>query len=187
MSQVASKPMTSSEFLAWEAQQELKWEFDGTQPVAMTGGTYAHTRIQGNLITALNIRLRGRPCQPCGPDMRVPTIPGRYCYPDALVTCTPPALDGIEVADPVVIFKVLSASTSGDDRTVKLREYQSLPSVQRYVMLEQDRAFATIITRTGSGWGLALVGPDGVLAMPELGIEVPIAELYDGLALNVVA
>ena len=71
MSQPRHEPMTPEQFLAWEARQDLKWEFDGFQPVAMTGGTFGHSRIQGNLIAALIARLRGRPCQPCGPDVRV--------------------------------------------------------------------------------------------------------------------
>ena len=33
------KPLTVDEFLAWERAQDLRYEFDGTQPVAMTGGT----------------------------------------------------------------------------------------------------------------------------------------------------
>jgi hypothetical protein len=33
------EPMTVEEFLAWEEGQELRWEFDGLAPVAMTGGT----------------------------------------------------------------------------------------------------------------------------------------------------
>ena len=74
-------------------------------------------------------------------------------------------------------------STAGDDRTVKLAEYKSLPSVRRYVMLEQDRVFATVITRTDTGWDHALAGPDGTLVMPEIGVEIPMAELYDGLTL----
>ena len=32
------KPMTLQEFLAWEDRQELRYEFDGFQPIAMTGG-----------------------------------------------------------------------------------------------------------------------------------------------------
>ena len=88
------------------------------------------------------------------------------------------------VAEPVVIFEVLSAGTSSDDRTIKLSEYQSLPSVGRYIMLEQDRVFATVITRTDTGWDHALIGQGGTLAMPEIGVELPIAELYDGLALT---
>lgn len=174
--------MTSDEFLAWEASQESKWEFDGFQPVAMTGGTFAHAVIQGNLVRALNNRLVGTACRAVGPDLKV--LIGSSCrYPDVLVTCTPTAPNAVVSADPVVIFEVLSASTSSDDRTVKLAEYKSLPSVRRYVMLEQDRVFATVITRTDTGWDHALIGRDSVLAMPEIGVEVSMTELYDGLDL----
>ena len=186
MSQIQSRPMTPDEFLAWEAGQEVKWEFDGLQPVARTWGTFAHAVIQGNLIRSLNNRLAGTPCGAVGPDLRV--LIGSSCrYPDVLVTCSPTAPNAVASTDPVVIFEVLSASTSGDDRTVKLAEYKSLRSVRRYVMLEQDRVFATVITRTGTGWDHALNGPDGTLAMPEIGVEIPMAELYDGLALAAAA
>ena len=150
MSQTQSRTMTSDEFLAWEADQELKWEFDGFQPVAMTGGTRAHAMVQANLLTALTNLLRGKPCRAYGSDLKIQIGPS-YRYPDASVSCTPFPDSETVVAEPVVIFKVLSASTAGDDRTVKLAEYKSLPSVRRYVMLEQDRVFATVITQTDIG------------------------------------
>ena len=182
MSQVLRKVMTPGEFLAWEAAQELKWEFDGLQPVAMVGATLVHAAIQGNIITALNNRLRGKPCRPYGSDVKVQIGP-KYRYPDALVSCVP-IVPGVTVAaDPVVIFEVLSESTAETDRTTKLREYRSLPSVQRYVMLEQNQAAATVITRTETGWSLETLDAHGTLAMPEIGVEVPMAELYDGLDL----
>ena len=182
MSQTQSRPMTPNEFLAWEADRELKWEFDGFQPVAMTGGTRAHAVVQANLLTALTNRLHGKPCRAYGSDLKIQTGPS-YRYPDASVSCTAFPDSETIVAEPVVIFEVLSASTASDDRTVKLAEYQSLPSVRRYVMLEQDRVFATVITRTDTGWDHALAGPDGTLVMPEIGVEIPMAELYDGLTL----
>ena len=181
MSQTQPKPMTPDEFLVWEADQELKWEFDGLQPVAMTGGTRAHAVIQVNLLRALANRLDGKPCQAYSSDLKIQTGPG-YRYPDASVSCTPFPDGDLAVAEPVVIFEVLSTSTSSDDRTTKLAEYQALPSIRRYVMLEQDRVFATVITRTDTGWDHTLVGRDGVLVMPEIGVEVPLMELYDGLA-----
>ena len=180
MSQTQSRPMTSDEFLAWEAGQESKWEFDGLQPVAMTRGTFAHAVIQSNLVRALNNRLAGTPCRAVGPDLKVLTGLS-YRYPDVLVTCTPAAPDAVVSADPVVIFEVLSVGLASDDRTVKLAEYKSLPSVQRYVMLEQDRVFATVITRTDTEWNHTLAGPDGTLVMPEIGVEIPMAELHDRL------
>lgn len=177
----ARKRMTGEEFLAWEAKQDRKWEFDGFEPVAMNGGTVAHSAITGNLLTALNIRLRGKPCRPHGPDLKVRT--GRsYRYPDALVSCSAIPLDADAAVDPVVIFEVLSSSTSADDRTTKLAEYQALPSVMHYVLLEQDRAFVTVLSRSDGPWRHTLLGPDGVLALPEIGVELPVAELYEGLA-----
>src|SRR5271165_414684 len=63
MSMTQRKAMTVDEFLNWENQQELKYEFDGFAPVAMTGGTQEHALIQINLTTALRVRLRGGPCR----------------------------------------------------------------------------------------------------------------------------
>lgn len=56
-------PMTLAEFLAWEETQAGRWEFDGIEPVAMTGGSEAHQLIQINLVAALHARLRGTPCR----------------------------------------------------------------------------------------------------------------------------
>jgi hypothetical protein len=56
----ALKPAaTLKAFLDWESRQEVKYEFDGFQPVATTGGTAAHAAIQRNLIGLLYNRLRG--------------------------------------------------------------------------------------------------------------------------------
>ena len=56
-------PMTLEQFLAWEERQEPRYEFDGFQPVAMTGGTDAHEAIGGTLRAVLQERLRGKPCR----------------------------------------------------------------------------------------------------------------------------
>jgi hypothetical protein len=37
MSVAVRAPMSLDALLAWEARQALRWEFDGFQPVAMTG------------------------------------------------------------------------------------------------------------------------------------------------------
>ena len=183
MSQLQQKPMTPAEFLAWEAKQERKWEFDGFQPIAMTGCTDAHAAIQGNLLTALNIRLRGQRYYPRGPDMKV-EIGSKYRYPDAFVSCTRIASGATIAAKPVVIFEILSESTARADRTVKLMEYQPLPSLRRYVLLEQDQAVTTVITRVETGWALELLNAAGTLSMPEIDVEIAMAELYEGLELT---
>ena len=86
------------------------------------------------------------------------------------------------VSDPVVIFEVLSPATAAVDRIVKAREYQATPSVQRYVMVEQDRIGATVYARVGDGWTHEILIAESRLALPEIGVVLPLAELYEGLA-----
>jgi Uma2 family endonuclease len=76
--------MTLAEFLAWEERQEQRYEFDGSEPVAMAGGSLAHAAIQRNLALALGTRLRGKPCQFFGSDLikdpgsgKQQSLPGR--------------------------------------------------------------------------------------------------------------
>ena len=173
--------MTLAEFLVWEERQELRHEFDGVGPVAVTGGTRAHAGIQRNLAIALGGRLRGQPCQFFGSDLKIRTSDDHVRYPDGFVTCTGGDNASKLVADPVIIFEVLSPSTAASDRIIKAREYQAMPSVQRYVMLEQDRIGATAYVRSGETWTLEILAENSVLALPEIGVSLPLAELYEGL------
>jgi hypothetical protein len=49
-------------------------------------------------------------------------------------------------------------------------------------MLEQDRQVVTVFARAGDDWGGHVVSGDTALAMPEIGIEVLLAELYEGVS-----
>ena len=171
------RSMTLDEFLAWEERQGPRYEFDGFQPVAMVGGTAAHSAIQRNLAISVGGRLRGRPCRFYGSDLKV-EAGGSMRYPDGMVVCTPLPPRATVVHDPVVLFEVLSDSTQAKDRSEKNREYRATPSVRRYVMLEQDRVMATVFHREGDDWVGHVHYEGAVLALPEIGVEVPLDELY---------
>ena len=175
------KTMTLAEFLDWEDRQELKHEFDGRGPVAMAGGTARHSSIQGNLAVSLITRLRGKPCQFFNSDMKFVTAEGTVRYPDGMVVCTAVDPDAKFVERPTVVFEVLSPSTTQTDRIEKAREYQASPSVQRYVMLEQDAAAAVVYARAGEVWTHEILLKDSMLALPEIDIGFPLAELYEGM------
>ncbi len=174
------KPMSLAEFLAWEERQPLRYEFDGFQPVAMTGGTEAHASIQRNLVLAVGGRLRGKTCRFYGSDLKI-EVAGRIRYPDGFVVCSPIPPQSRVVHDPVVIFEVLSESTSRTDIVTKNHEYAATASIQRYVILAQDEIGGTMFERIGGDWVGHVLGADTLLRMPEIGIEVPIAELYEGM------
>ena len=172
--------MTVAEFLAWEERQELKHEFDGVRIIAMAGGTAADAIIQGNLAIALGGRLRGGPCRFYGSDLKI-AVAGSVRYPDGFVVWTPVPPRSTVVHDPVVIFEVLSESTTNTDLMDKNREYAATPSVRRYVILSQNGIAGMMFERTDGDWLGHALGPRDALAMPEIGLEIPLAALYEGI------
>lgn len=175
--------MTVAEFLAWEERQEFRWEFDGFEPVAMTGGTVAHETIGNNILIAVQTRLVGRRCRAFGANLKI-EVAGRIRYPDAFVSCTPLPPKQTVVRDPVVVFEVLSESTSRTDRIAKLREYGATPSIQRYVILEQDAIAAMVFVRKGTDLIAETLTAEDTLRMPEIDVEVPMAEFYTGIEIT---
>ena len=48
-------------------------------------------------------------------------------------------------------------------------------------MLEQDRIGTTVYARAGDGWTHEILIAESMLALPEIGVALPLAELYEGL------
>ena len=172
--------MTITDFLHWEERQELRYEFDGERPVAMTGGTQHHADIQANLITALRNRLRGTTCKAFGSELKI-VVDGSVRYPDAFITCTRSEGTATVAEAPVVVFEIVSPSSAVTDHVTKNLEYRDTPSIQRYVILEQSTIAAEVFTRNGNDWAGRIQGAGSTLAIPEAGIEIPLDELYEGL------
>lgn len=173
--------MTRDEFFPWAEAQEVRYEFDGFRPVAMTGGTANHNRILLNIHVALRFRLRGSGCEPLGPDAGVATVGDAVRYPDALVICaktpgTARLMEGV-----VVVFEVLSPTSGRTDRIDKVREYAAVASIRRYVIVESTSVGATVFERAGgeAAWTATALTAEDTLRMPEIGTEIPVAELYE--------
>jgi Uma2 family endonuclease len=181
MSAPLHRSWTQDEFFAWAGAQEGRYEFDGFQPVDMTGGTVNHAIIMQSVHAALRGRLRDGRCRPLGPDVGVATVGAAIRYPDALVTCA--KLDGAALTVPgvVVVFEILSPKTSRTDRIVKVREYAAVASIRRYVILESTSVGLTVLERDGpdEAWRVTTLTADEVLRMPEIDSEIPVAEFYD--------
>lgn len=107
-------------------------------------------------------------------------IAGSIRYPDAFVLCAPVPRDAMVVTEPDVVFEVLSLCTATADHIVKNQEYCDTPSIQ--CLLEQDQQAATVFARAGDDWVGHVVSGDAVLVMPEIGIEVQLAKLHEGVS-----
>ena len=184
---VAFRPpsMTRDQFFDWAQAQKERYEFDGFQPVAMTGGSNDHSIICQNIWSALRSRLRGSGCNVLGPDAGLATVGDAVRYPDALVTCAKIPGAARLVPGVVVVFEVLSPSSGRADRIDKLREYRAVPSIRRYVVLEYRSAGLTVFSRPdgAADWTATALTADETLDIPELGIGVPVHEFYEDVDL----
>ena len=186
MSVAFRKRWTQEQFFSWAETQEIRHEFDGSQPVAMTGGTAGACVIGVNLLAALRTRLRGGSCRPLGPDAGVETVNSAVRYPDALITGTKFELRDKKVPGVVVVFEVVSARSGAVDRIVKVREYASVPSIRRYVILESSNIGLTVFERghADETWRASTLDNDDTLRMPEVGIEIPVSEIYEEITFS---
>ena len=169
------------DFLAWVQGQRERYEFVGGRLVMMAGGSEDHNDIQVNLLAALKRRLRGGPCKPNGSDLLVRIHERTGRFPDASVTCGREG--GNYVTAPVAVFEILSPATELSDRTDKRRDYQRLTSLQHDVSIAQDVPRIEAYIRSRRGWRFEEIeGLDAAVTLEAFGIELPLAEIYDGLS-----
>ncbi len=175
MNLLLREPWTVTRFLDWEDRQEGKHEFDGTQIIDMTGGSRAHQRIVSNLLRWMEDTLNPDRFDAIQ-EMRI-DVGGKIRYPDLAIVKAPVDETDRTLRDAVVVFEVLSEETAERDLGPKLADYLRLPSIRRYVTIDQARVAVTSRERTPSGWTHAdLTG--GSLDLPEVGAAVPLAAIY---------
>lgn len=186
--------MTFEDYLEWEALQDEKWELVDGYPVrrsdrwsydpvaGMAGATRAHNRIVANLIVSLGNRLRGGPCFPLPSDIKLQSGRNNARYPDVSVECGSAPLDSLLLAEPRVLFEVLSASNTLSQQLKLLDDYRTTAAVAQVVWLEQDQVSALLWSRDGEVWRRDMIdGIDGALELNSIGVTLPLAEVYDGL------
>jgi Uma2 family endonuclease len=179
MDTVLDRPWTTESFLAWEDQQEGKYEFDGRKIIAMTGGSVAHQRIVFNALLTLMGLLSDRGLVAVQ-EMRL-RVGGGVRYPDVVVCAGPLEQTTRTLSDAVAIFEVLSDDTATTDRVAKLLDYATVPSLRSYVLLEQTAIAATRFQREPGGPWTASAHTSGMVVLPGLDVPVPLGDLYRGL------
>ena len=170
------------DYLANEPLSEVKHEYVGGIVYAMSGASDAHNRVAMNLYTMLNVRLRGKSCEPFGSDIRLRfQVRGDsfFYYPDAMIVCDPTDGGNGWRERPSALFEIISADRRRVDEGEKRELYLQLPSLLYYVRIEQAQVAIAIDTRAG-GWTVERrKGLDASLELPDLSLSLPLAELYE--------
>jgi len=135
-----SQPMAPQEYLEWEEQQPIKYEYINGEVFAMTGGTLPHNSIALNLASALKTHLRGKGCKVFMADAKVGVSEkGSYHYPDVMVTCDLRDQTARQIVYyPCLIAEVLSPGTEGYDRGDKFKHYRRIKTLKEYVLIDAE-------------------------------------------------
>ena len=183
MSALPKKRYTMEEYLALEEKAEYKSEYFNGEIFAMAGAAPAHSRISSNLNANIHQQLKKGPCYTLDNDTKVKVErTGLVTYPDVIVVCGKPKYEkDIILLTPTVLAEVLSASTEKYDRTVKVRHYQQIESLQELILVAQDEAHVEQFVRQADGsWRHSFtVGLESTLVLASIPISIPLTEVYD--------
>ncbi|BDI16779.1 hypothetical protein ANSO36C_25810 [Nostoc cf. commune SO-36] len=179
--------MTVEEYLEWEPQQDLRYEYANGEVFAMTGGTIPHNDIALNLYRPLYPHLRSRGCRANVSDVKVQLTPqSRYYYPDVIVSCDPEDLNARKfIQHPKLIAEVLSPSTSAKDRDEKFTYYLTIPSLQEYILIDSEKISVERYCRgEGRMWLYYPYTAGDIVTLSSIEFECPIELLYEGVLFN---
>jgi Uma2 family endonuclease len=149
--------VSPQEYLRRERLAEFRSEYHAGFIVPMAATNRIHNRIKTNLSVSLGNQLRDRRCNNYSSDMRVSVRGGKsYLYPDIVVTCGKEEFEDDQLdtlVNPIAIIEVLSTSTEGHDRGFKFLAYQTIPSLQEYVLITPSpRRFEVYRRQPDGSW-----------------------------------
>jgi Uma2 family endonuclease len=175
--------ITPEQFFAWVSGKEERYELVDGEVVMMAGAGRRHDRIVVNLTTAIHLQVRGGPCQTFTGDTYVATSSSTRRMPDLGVDCGKPDDDSLMADKPSLIVEVLSPTTGGFDVTVKLAEYQSLPSVDDILLVDTESPNVHLYSRDDDGlWkDVVLKGLEALVEFKKLNVSLELREIYSGL------
>jgi Uma2 family endonuclease len=175
--------LTIEEYLKFEQDSEIRHEYVAGQIYAMAGASEAHNLIVGNIFALLRPHLRGSSCRVFVSDMKVKIKLQQgdiFYYPDLLVTCDRDDREKYFKTNPNLIVEVLSNFTETTDKREKRINYQSLESLQEYVLVAQDEMRVENYRQDSNGnWAVEILGKNELLQLDSVGLTLTMADIYE--------
>lgn len=165
------------EYLTGELMAETKHELIDGYVYAMVGTSGNHQRIAINILVEFKSHLKNQSCEPFGSDMKV-KVGSNFFYPDVIVDCHFDESEPYFTETPVIIVEVLSKTTRRTDRTTKLSNYLKIPSLQEYVMVEQDYVDVEVLRRK-DGWFSKHYYLGDEVTFESIGLTASVEAIYD--------
>jgi Uma2 family endonuclease len=177
------------EYLQMEKESPVKHEYYKGEVFAMAGAGARHNVIFSNLFREVAVKLKGKPCQPFGSDMRV-HIPENtlFTYPDISIFCgdiIQSPEDEDTIINPIVIIEILSPSTKDYDRGDKFQLYRQIPSLKDYMLVDAAAIHVEVFSlNERSHWELTEYNQLAqTISINTISLAIEMADVYEATKL----
>lgn len=170
--------ISEDEYLTGEPASSVRHEYVNGQVYAMAGASDKHNLIAVNASSLFNTQLPDH-CEVFMADMKVRIQTQKdlmFYYPDVMVCCTENDRATYYREQPCLIIEVLSPSTERQDRFEKFWSYQQIPTLQEYLLLNQNFQEATLF-RLSNSWRPEMYREE-TLHLESVGLDIALDTLY---------
>ena len=184
------RTFTPEEYLTLERAAEYKSEYVDGQIYVRTDCKAKYCLIAANLTSEVCGQREGKPCQTYNSQLRVRDHSGRlFAYPVLSVSCGELLLHDAEedvLLNPIVIVEIVSPTNEAFVRGRKWAQYQSIASLQTYVLVAQNEPrIEQFVRQPDDTWLLSTVaGMDKSIYLASINCTLALSDVYKGVDFN---
>ena len=175
------KLYTVDEYFELEKHSNIRHEFHYGKLIAMPGESKNANEIAQNCAFNFRTELRQRGFRIFIQDVRT-VVKGNkiYRYPDVVVADEEGDGDTHNIKKPRILVEVISETSKYRDRVTKLQEYSKLPSLEYYIVVDQDTVNVEVYSRRENDWAYQLLeNLTDVIDLSALGTSLSLATIYE--------
>ena len=185
---LSERLFTVAEYVEFEETSEVRHEFHFGHLLPIVATSDVHNEIIQNITRVLHPEFRKRGCKFYHENVKLEIIEnGKYNYPDIMLTCDERDSKSRFVKRfPSLVVEILSKSTAAYDRDGKFKDFQTVPSIQYYLLVESRWQSVELFSRTEKTdlWTYQNFSkPDDVVEFPKLNFKLSVAAIYEDLNL----
>ena len=178
------KRYTVEEYFALEETSEIRHEYFDGEIFAMAGTTLNHNRLTRRVANLVERQAKNH-CAVFTENVKLEVIRDFYYpYPDVMLTCNSFDLkQKNKIAYPSLIVEILSTSTEKYDKTVKLKKYKAIASVQYYMLVSQYEMSVELYSRVNDSlWNYEeFTEKNTRITLEKLDITISLSEIYENI------
>ncbi|CAG0941862.1 hypothetical protein BROC_01627 [Candidatus Brocadiaceae bacterium] len=168
--------ITEAEYLDGEPYSDIKHEYIHGEVYAMAGASRNHNILTNTIARLLGNHLEQMPCTVFSSDMKV-KADHCFFYPDVIVVCDDEQGHDYYTEKAIIIVEVLSKATRRTDKTTNMTAYKNIPSLQEYVLIEQD-CVDVEVCRRDYGWCSEHYFLGDEVTFNALELTISVADIY---------